>query len=51
VLVVETSICGLVRGILLSEYVLAFILRMITGDLFKMILNWTVLTKENLRKG
>ena len=43
--VVEVSRCGLARGTLLGEYVLALILRMMTGDLLKMVSNWAGLTR------
>jgi hypothetical protein len=45
VLVVESSKYGLACDTLSSEHVLALILKMITGSLFKMVSNWRVLTK------
>ena len=41
---IEVSRCGLVRGTVLDEYVLALILKMMTGNLLKTIANWVVLT-------
>ena len=48
--VVEVSRCGLARGTLSGEYVLALILRMMTGDLLKMVSNWTGLTVSQKKK-
>ena len=44
--VVEVSRCGLARGMLLGEYVLALILRRMAGGLLKTVSNWTGLTVE-----
>ena len=43
--VVEVSRCGFARGTLLGEHVVALILRMMAGDLLKMVSNWAGLTR------
>ena len=42
--VVGVSRCELAHGTLLGEYLLALILKMMTGNLLKTIANWVVLT-------
>ena len=42
--VVEVFRCGLARGTLLGEHVLALILRMMVGGLLKTMSNWAILT-------
>ena len=44
--VVGVSRCELARGTLLGEYLLALILKMMTGNFLKTVSNWTVLTNK-----
>jgi len=44
--VVGVSRCELAHGTLLGEYLLALILKMMTGNFLKTVSNWTVLTNK-----
>ena len=44
--VIRISRCGITRGTLSGKYVLTLIWMIMTGDSFKIVSNWAVLTQE-----
>ena len=44
--VIRISRCGITRGTLSGKHVLTLIWKIITGDSFKIVLNWAVLTTD-----